>query len=56
MINRLTDSFVDTTCAGAVAMASKVWQQIGDEEEAELMDELRDQSRMMTDWSVEAAE
>lgn len=53
-INRLIHTANSGTCASAVADAASVWQAIGNDRDAERMEQILHQNRASTDWREES--
>ena len=53
-INRLIHTANSGTCASAVADAASVWQAIGNDSDAERMEQILHRNRASTDWKVES--
>lgn len=53
-INRLMDTANRGTCAAAVSDAAAVWQSIGNDADADQMEQILRQNRATTHWKVES--
>ncbi len=52
-IDRLIRAASPGTCAAAVAEAAAVWQTVGNDAEADRMEQIVRDGRRMTEWTVE---
>ena len=52
-IDRLIESVSSGTCTSAVADAASIWQAIGNEADADRMEEILRLNRSTTNWEVE---
>jgi hypothetical protein len=55
-IERLIDSASSGTCAAAVADAASVWHAIGNDADADQMEQIIHLNRSATNWEVEPPE
>jgi len=52
-IARLIESAGGNTCAAAVADAASIWKRIGNDADADRMEQLLQENRSATNWKVE---
>ena len=55
-IDRLVEAANDGTCAAAVKEAASIWQSIGNDEDADRMEQFVAESRQGSGWEVERPE